>query len=450
MQKKSTLRFSKKQKEAIGLLSVGSFLEAFDLFLYVHMATLLNELFFPTPDPFTAKQLSALAFCATVVFRPFGALLFGYIGDSIGRKATIIITTMMMAVACLVMATLPTYAQIGITASWAVILCRVVQSLSALGERGGAELYLTETIKPPLQYMAVGCLTCATDLGGVFAVGVSTLATVHSFNWRWAFLIGAAAALLGAVVRTRLKETPAFVDAKRKKNKDRQEQPRSQAAFDSPAMHHSTVKAKTSLAYFLIRCASPVSFYLIYIYCGDILKDTLGYTAHEVSAQNFIVGLFQLAATLLITHLSKRIHPLQILKFKANLFPLFVLASPLLLAHISTPTQLLLFQVSGVIIALTTLPAAPVFYRHFPTLKRFTYASLLEATAKASMAVVASFGLVYLCKHFGYWGFPILTIPMLIGHRWGLQHFEQLELAPLKVGATTTLRTLPAAIQEKG
>ncbi|WPX99148.1 MFS transporter N-terminal domain protein [Candidatus Megaera polyxenophila] len=63
--------------------------------LYVHMAVLLNELFFPKTDPFTASLLAAFGFCSTYLLRPFGALIFGYIGDNIGRKATVIITTML-------------------------------------------------------------------------------------------------------------------------------------------------------------------------------------------------------------------------------------------------------------------------------------------------------------------------------------------------------------------
>jgi MFS transporter, MHS family, proline/betaine transporter len=69
---------TREQKEAVGLLSIGTFLEYFDLMLYVHMAVLLNELFFPKTDPGTASILSAFAFCSTFVFRPFGALIFGW------------------------------------------------------------------------------------------------------------------------------------------------------------------------------------------------------------------------------------------------------------------------------------------------------------------------------------------------------------------------------------
>ncbi len=68
---------TRKQKEAIGLLSIGTFLEYFDLMLYVHMAVLLNELFFPQYDTHVNRLLAAFSFCSTFIFRPLGALLFG-------------------------------------------------------------------------------------------------------------------------------------------------------------------------------------------------------------------------------------------------------------------------------------------------------------------------------------------------------------------------------------
>ena len=419
----------KKQKEAIGLLSVGSLLESFDLFLYVHMAVLLNELFFPKTDPHTSALQQAFSFCATFALRPFGALLFGYVGDKIGRKATIVITTLMMAVACLVMAMLPTYAQIGITASWAVIICRILQGLSALGERVGAELYLTEITKPPIQYMIVGLIFCAIDIGGVAAIGVSALVTSHGFNWRFAFLIGAVVAVVGSVARTRLKESPEFVDAKWKMKKEVKDGLKSQAELDYITAHHSSVNKKTSLAYFLVHCGGPIGFYLIYMYCGNILKDTLGCTSHEVLAQNFIVGLIQLARSFSLSLLSSRIYPLKILKFVGTIFFLITLVSPLLLSHISTPRQLFFFQAITVIFIPSNLPAAPIFYKHFPILKRFTYASFLLAMSRAVMAILASFGLVHLVKYFDYWGLLILIVPVLVGYGWSVLHFEKLEQA---------------------
>ena len=151
---------TREQKQAIGILSFGTFLEYFDLMLYVHMAVLLNDLFFSKTDAFSAQLLSAFSFCATFIFRPIGALLIGWIGDKYGRKYTIILTTSIMSISCIAMANLPTYQQVGITASIAVTLCRILQGMSSMGERIGAEIYLTEMIRPPKVYVAVGLGKC--------------------------------------------------------------------------------------------------------------------------------------------------------------------------------------------------------------------------------------------------------------------------------------------------
>lgn len=105
-------------------------LDPTDLMLFVHMAVVLNEIFFPKFDPFTNSLLSAFTFCSTFALKPIGALLFGYIGDKVGRKHTVIITTMVMAISCIIMANVPTYAQIGIAASWVITICRALQGMS--------------------------------------------------------------------------------------------------------------------------------------------------------------------------------------------------------------------------------------------------------------------------------------------------------------------------------
>ncbi|WP_425361140.1 MFS transporter [Candidatus Tisiphia endosymbiont of Stenodema calcarata] len=120
---------TREQKQAVGLLSIGTFLEYFDLMLYVHMAAFLNELFFEPTDPHSSSLMMSFAFCSTFVFRPVGALIFGWLGDNIGRKSTVIITTFMMAASCLVMANLPTYAQIGSMAAWILTICRIMRHI---------------------------------------------------------------------------------------------------------------------------------------------------------------------------------------------------------------------------------------------------------------------------------------------------------------------------------
>jgi MHS family proline/betaine transporter-like MFS transporter len=181
---------TREQKEAVGLLSIGTILEYFDLMLYVHMAVLLNELFFEPTNPESAGFMTAIAFCSSFVFRPVGAVIFGWLGDNFGRKTTIVITTFLMALSCIMMAILPTYAQIGFAATVGVTLCRIVQSISSMGEVVGAKLYLTELLSPPIQYPVVTLIQAFAAFGGLLALGVATIVTSLGFDWRNAFWIG--------------------------------------------------------------------------------------------------------------------------------------------------------------------------------------------------------------------------------------------------------------------
>ena len=210
------LNLDRKTKESIILLQIGTFLEYFDLMLFVHMAVVLNELFFPKSDPFTTSLIAAFSFCSTFILKPFGALLFGYIGDKVGRKHTVVITTMLMAISCLIMANVPTYAQIGVTASWVITICRGLQGMSSIGESVGAELYTAEMIKPPLRYRAVALIGLAGVIGMVVSLIVARIVLSLGISWRIIFWIGALIALVGSVARITLRESPEFSDAKRK------------------------------------------------------------------------------------------------------------------------------------------------------------------------------------------------------------------------------------------
>ncbi|MFP3034339.1 MAG: MFS transporter, partial [Candidatus Tisiphia sp.] len=420
---------TREQKEAVGLLSIGTFLEYFDLMLYVHMAVLLNELFFPKYDPFTTSLLTALAFCSTFVFRPFGALLFGWIGDTIGRKATVIITTFMMAFSCLIMANLPTYEQIGVTAAWLVTICRIVQGISSMGEIIGSQIYLTEMTKPPIQYPVVALIVTLSVLGGVTALGTASLVTSHGFNWRMAFWIGAIIAVIGIVARTALRETPEFADAKRQLKKSLA------PAFDhidekkleSNIIWKEKVKHKTSLAYFLIECVWPVSFYFTYLHCSNVLKNSFGYTTEQVIHNSFIVSIVNLLSYIILTYLSYKIYPLVIIKIRLVIFWGFAFVCPYLLSNVSDPFEVLLIQSFFIVFRPDAFPAIPIYIKHFPVFKRFTYPSWLFALSRALMHIITSFGFIYLVNYFGHWGILIILIPVSIGFTFGVSHFEKLD-----------------------
>lgn len=426
---------SREQKEAIGLLQIGTFLEYFDLMLYIHMAVLLNELFFPKTDPYTASLLTAFAFCTTFAVRPIGALIFGWLGDNFGRKSTIILTTIIMSISCVVMANAPTYAQIGISAAWIMILCRMAQGMSSMGEIVGAEIYVAETIRRPAAYPIVAFIAVAANLGAMVALGVSYLVTAYFFNWRLAFWVGAIIALVGSVARTRLRETPDFLELKRQKMKaaitalnldEKQESSPITVSTDTKPWKEP-IKFKTLTAYFLIYCGWPLTFYLAYMYFNPMLKANFGYSSVDVIKHNFFLSLVLLISQVSWSLLSFWVHPIKIIKIRGSLIFFLMIFLPFLVNYADTHLHLFFIQASLLVLAISSVPADAILIYHLPIYRRFTLASILYAVAHALMYIVTSFGLVYLGSYFGPFGLWFITIPISIAYLYGIRHFEALE-----------------------
>ena len=433
MQESTQTKLNNSQKKAVGLLSVGTFLEYFDLMLYIHMAVLLNELFFPKTDPFTASLLSAFAFCSSYVLRPFGALVFGFIGDFIGRKSVIVITTIIMAITCTTIAVLPTYAQIGITASWIITICRMVQGMAASAESRGAEIYITESVKPPLQYPLVAIITVFSAVGTSFALGVSSIFTnvnifgTESQYWRVAFFLGAIIGLIGGVARTSLREASDFAN---KKKMLKMKFADNKVDWDKNYLKDTFDNEKTfltSLAYFIICCARPPCFYFIYIYCSDVLKHDFGLSAGEIISHNFWVSIVDMGGLLFLAYISSKIYPLTILKAKLLLFFTCIIFFPAVMYTYPSEMTVFIFQCLASLFVFDDVPASPIFYKHFPIIKRFTYTSLLSSFAKLMTYAITSFGLVYSTKYFGYYGIFLILIPVGVVYYFAVRYFEALE-----------------------
>tara|TARA_B110000503_G_scaffold49665_1_gene80622 strand:- start:338 stop:1642 length:1305 start_codon:yes stop_codon:yes gene_type:complete len=427
MQEATQTKLTREQKQAVGLLSIGTFLEYFDLMLYVHMAVLLNELFFPKYDPFTASLISAAAFCSSYMLRPFGAIIFGYIGDNIGRKHTVIITTFLMSFSCLIMANLPTYAQIGITASWIITICRMLQGVSSMGEAVGAELYLSEMIKPPLRYSSVALIVVAGTLGATISLAVASCVTSFGFNWRIAFWFGAGIALIGSIARTTLRETTEFINAKKRVNSTLKQSGISSKLINQKFFSKSKVKKITIIAYFFIECTGPLWFCITYIYCANILKNSFGFTPEEIIHQNFLVAFVELLGTMVLTIIVIKMHPIKVLTIKLYISAIFLILIPVLLNNISNYYELLFLQLFIVVFAPTGFPAFSVFCMNFPVYKRFMCTSLIFAISRALMYAICSFGIVFATHYYNHWGLLIIIMPVIIGYALGLFYFRKLE-----------------------
>ncbi len=433
---------TKELKKTIALLSTGTFLEYFDLMLYVHMAVLLNGLFYEATDPHAVAVLGAFTFCSTFVFRPFGALIFGWIGDNFGRKPVMILTTSIMAISCLVMANLPTYAQIGFGASIIMTLCRIMQSMSSTGEVTSCELYLMELTKPPIQYPILGAVPFFAALGGTFALGIASLVTTTGLNWRIAFYIGTTIAVIGVIGRTTLKETPEFANTQRQideaSRKFNLTDEQVKKVFN---IKNEKVSIKTVLALGIIQCIFPLYYYFTYIYCGNLFKILFNYTAEDVIHHNFYLSIVDLSRIVFLSWVSYYINPLKILKIQLVISAIFIICCPFLLDNATASYQLTVIQYGMMLLAIHGLPAIPIFYKHIPILKRFTCAGLTYSIGRGVMFAITSFGLVYLMGWFGSSGLLMLFVPCLIAYTFALFYFDNLEKTkiislPLEIAKT--------------
>jgi MFS family permease len=393
----------------INLLQLGTFLEYFDLMLYVHMAAMLNEIFFAF-DANNSNYFAAIAFCSTFIFRPFGALIFGYLGDNVGRKTVIVITTFLMAFSSIAMANLPSYEQIGVYASWAVTLCRIMQGLSSMGEKIGADLYLVETTNPPKQYFVVALSGVFAALGTTFSLIAVYAITLFGFSFRWAFWIGGIVGVVGFIVRIKLKESPAFLNAQK---------------VETQSSKHQGNKAL--VAYLLIDCVWPIIFYLVYIYSAGILSSKFSYSSTDVIWHNFKLSIIELISLIAMSFLTYKIHPLKILKVKFIAFSIMLILYPYFINYTDTPYKMLLLQGYILIFAPTSFPAASIFMLYFPIKKRFTYVGLVSSCSRALVYPIISFGFIYAFNFLGDFGIFAIMIPALIGFAYGLWYFDHQE-----------------------
>lgn len=407
------MNITKGQKTIIATLSFGTFLEYFDLMLYVHTSVLLNDMFFPKTSS-SSHFFSSIAFCSIFIFRPIGAFILGYIGDNRGRKTVIVLSTSLTAVSCIIIAILPTYNQIGITATIILTLCRFIQSIASVGESVGSEIYLAETIAPPMQYPAVALVTVFSSLGGIVALSIAYLIMSFNFNWRIAFWIGACVAIVGSMVRSNFKETSDFLNKKTHTN--------------SVILENRNNRNKvTAIAFFFIQCAYPACFYFVYMYCADILKYSFGYGTKEVIFQNLIVSVIQIIGFIFFAIMSYKIYPLKIVKVRFYIFCIFIFILPYLLSNLQSGANVLLTQSLIVLFWLGDSPASSIFFKYFSTLKRFTYVSIIFSFSRALMYVGSSFTLVYLIDNFGYWILTIIMIPLAIAFAGSVYYFDKLE-----------------------
>src|ERR1700741_2962782 len=206
-----------EEKFVIFASSLGTIFEWYDFYLYAVLAPFFASLFFPAGND-TAALLSAFAtYAAGFLGRPFGAVIFGRVGDLVGRKYTFLVTIMVMGSATFLVGVLPAFASIGWLAPILLVPLRLLQGLALGGEYGGAATYVAEHARPNDRGYATSFIQTTATLGFFLALLVIGLArfyidakTFDDWGWRIPFLVSLILLAFSVYIRLKLNESPVF------------------------------------------------------------------------------------------------------------------------------------------------------------------------------------------------------------------------------------------------
>ena len=221
-QKENSKRsISKEEKKVLIASSLGTVFEWYDFFLYGSLAAVIAKQFFAKADPTTGLIFALLAFAAGFIVRPFGALVFGRLGDMIGRKYTFLMTILIMGLSTFAVGLLPAYESIGIAAPIILISLRLLQGLALGGEYGGAAVYVAEHAPDGQRGQFTAWIQTTATLG-LFLSLLVILSTrmilgetvFGEWGWRVPFLVSIILLGISVWIRLSMSESPIFIKMK--------------------------------------------------------------------------------------------------------------------------------------------------------------------------------------------------------------------------------------------
>ena len=217
MAKAENRPMSAEERKVIFASSLGTVFEWYDFYLYGSLAAIIAKQFFSGLDAGSAFIFALLAFAAGFIVRPFGALVFGRLGDMIGRKYTFLVTILLMGGATFIVGILPTYAQIGVAAPIILIVLRLLQGLALGGEYGGAATYVAEHAPHGRRGAYTAWIQTTATLGLFLSLmvilGTRTIVGEEAFadwGWRVPFLVSILLLAISVWIRLSMNESPAF------------------------------------------------------------------------------------------------------------------------------------------------------------------------------------------------------------------------------------------------
>ena len=411
----------REQKQAAAILCIGTCLEYFDLYLYMHMSVILDRVFFPTHYK---GFLTTLAASAVFFFRPLGAFIFGWVGDKVGRKSLIFFTASGTAIGCIIIAILPSYSKIGMLAAYLLTACRIFQGVMSMGEIQSTRMYFIESIKSP-KYLTYTLLfhEISAHLGGLFAVLAAIYASyvektqLIESGWRIVFAMGGVIAFTGLYARSTLQEAKSYIEAKMLAISDSDKK-----IWDNFEKH--TIKFKSAFYYiFLILNAMICLYFVPFLYGTQLLK-SIGYSSLEISINNAWVVAYTIFFNIFVAFLSFRINILKIAQAKLIFGIILVLILHLNHNKITTMQHVFLLQIFSVSADAIFL-LKPIIFSYFPIMQRSRYVFLCFATASILSASIFTFFKPFLQSYMpSNYATTLLLLPILIFSFAGVRYFS--------------------------
>jgi MFS transporter, MHS family, proline/betaine transporter len=257
-----------KQRRAILAGIAGNVMEWYDFTVYGYFAAVIGRQFFPAEDPISSLLAAFGVFAAGFLMRPFGSLIFGHIGDKMGRKAALTASVALMAVPTFLIGLLPTYQQIGVAGSALLVLLRLVQGLSVGGEYTTSAIFLVERSTPGHRgflgsfgpFGACGGVLLGSAIGAL-VTSVLEPASVQSWGWRVPFVLGISVGLFGLYLRRQLVEDqlPPQVGVR---------------PAASPVTEAFRTEGRSIARLVGLNAAYAVGFYLCFVYITTYLRQT--------------------------------------------------------------------------------------------------------------------------------------------------------------------------------
>ncbi|GAO97669.1 proline/betaine transporter [Caedimonas varicaedens] len=347
----------------------GNFLAFFDLYLYIHLAVIINQHFLPHHSFFMTESFSLLNI---YLLAPVVSLLFGFWGDNKGRKKVVVYCSLIMAVATFLILILPSYESIGVFAGYFFVCLRLLQGIALAGEPAAVALYMIESV-PIKQSPFYLSLVCAMEsLGGIFALGLGSITLYYDLPWRIPFVGAFIFVIFSLFLRQHLEETPEY----RQANTTERIAKGYETKKLSEIYHLLPLKKRNLICSALVNFSYPMAFVTSYLYLGRYLTESYGFQTTTLLLHNLGVAACETVLRILMGYLTSRssIMPGKLLAGRLCVAMAAACTMPYVLNTYHSAGLVFLFQVIFVSCMSTDLVIGSIL-KTFPVVGRFSLAA---------------------------------------------------------------------------